>query len=162
MFTFSRKFITAAALSLSLGVTAIGTTTTPARADNAEAAAVIGSIIALFAIANALDNDNDRDERRVVRNNNRNNGHVVRNNHRNNARVIEPINQRRLVAPDRCRREFQTRNGTFNGYNRRCMQNNARNANLLPDRCLRQVRTDRGIRNFYAGRCLRRNGWVRG
>ncbi|MEM7720779.1 MAG: hypothetical protein AAF376_00250 [Pseudomonadota bacterium] len=155
MFKQTRKLATTAAVVLSIGLGSLAATSTPARAEGAEAAAVIGGLIALFALSRALDNDNDNDNRveQVQRNAGRHFGH--------NNRIIEPFNQRRLVAPDRCRREFQTRNGTFRGYNRRCMQNNVRNAHLLPDNCLRQVRTERGIRNFYGGRCLHRNGWVR-
>lgn len=150
MFTRIHKPLTAAALSLALILGAMGASTGQARANNAEdAAAIIGGLIALYALGRALDGNNDR------------RGHIVQQFHNPRPHANTTHQPRRLVAPERCRREYQTRNGTFRGYGRRCMQNNVRRSDLLPSNCLRQVRTDRGTRNYYAGRCLARNGWVR-
>jgi hypothetical protein len=125
-------------LSAVVALGALGTSATPARAD--DAARIIGGIIALYAIGRAIENSNRTQPTR--------NYHV-------------PNRPRHLVAPARCFIQGQDRNGYFRGYVRRCMQHNARHAQLLPSDCLRRVHTRRGERLIYGGRCLARNGWVR-
>jgi len=140
------KTCTAALLSLCLAIGAVGASASPARAENnSDVAAVLGGLLALFAIGRAIDIHNDR----------------------NNRHVAPPPPQHRpqppaLVAPSRCFIEGWDNGQRYRGYVRRCMLNNVAQVNRLPDRCLRLVHTERGPRNIYGGRCLAQNGWVRG
>ena len=139
--------LTALGLSLSIALGAVTASATPARANNDDAIAIIGGLIALYAIGQAINHNNT-------------NVTVSRNfGHRPYAH--RPHRPNRLVAPARCFIEGRDRNGYFRGYVRRCMRNNVARPALLPDRCLRRVETHRGFRNIYGGRCLARNGWVR-
>jgi len=147
MFPVLKKTIPALLVSLSLAIGSVTASATPARANGHgngnEAAAVIGGIIALYAIARAIDRRNDR-----------------RDDH---AQAHQPpVHQPTLIAPSRCFIRGQDGNGQYRGYVRRCMLNNASQAQLLPQNCLRGVHTPRGFRNIYGARCLARNGWVRG
>ncbi len=146
MITSISKTATAGVLAFAIAVTSLGASATPARA-NDDAAAIIGGIIALYAISRAID----------IRNDNRSRAQA----HTPPPRVHNPPH-RRLVAPQRCHRTYHTDNGIRRGYGYRCMQNHVARPARLPDQCIRRVHTDRGIRNFYAGRCLTRNGWERG
>ncbi len=152
MFASLGKTVTAGALALTIAVTSLGASATPARANGDEAAAIFGGLLALFAISRAIDIHNSRQGQAAAQ-------PAPQQPHRP---VIQPVQPRQLVAPAQCRREFQTANGVFRGYNQRCMQRNVARPERLPENCIRQVRTQNGIRNFYAGRCLHRNGWVRG
>lgn len=149
MTRFTRT-LTAAGLALSLAIGAVGATATPARANNDEAIAIIGGLIALYAIGQAIQNDN----RNVTVT--RNYGHRPQGNFGH-----QPHRPRQLVAPARCFIEGRDRNGYFRGYVRQCMQNNVARVDLLPQNCLRRVETQRGPRVIYAGPCLAQNGWVR-
>jgi hypothetical protein len=152
------RTLTAAGLALSLAIGTVGASATPARANNDEAVAIIGGIIALYALGQALQNDNRSTT--VTRNY----GHQPQGSygHRPQGNYgHQPQRPQQLVAPARCFIEGSDRNGYFRGYVRRCMQNNVRRADLLPQNCLRRVQTQRGERLIYAGRCLAQNGWVR-
>jgi hypothetical protein len=143
------RTLTAAGLALSIAIGTVGASATPARANNEDAVAIIGGLIALYAIGQALQNDN----RNVT---------VTRNyGHRPPPQAHVPQRPRQLVAPARCFIEGSDRNGYFRGYVRRCMENNVRRVDLLPQQCLRRVETQRGPRMIYGGRCLAQNGWVR-
>lgn len=152
-FSLSRT-LTAAGLSLALAFGAVGASTGPARADADDAAAVIGGLIALYALGQALDNDHRSNAIPVDRIYNwQPRGHPPRD--------VRPPRYNVLVAPARCFVQGRDRNGVFRGYVRRCMRNNVPRPNLLPANCLRQVQMDRGRRTIYGGRCLAQNGWVR-
>lgn len=140
------RTLTAAGIALSIAITAVGASATQARADNGDAARIIGGLIALYAIGQAIQHHND------------NNSRVSRNYVH---RPHQPNNQRRLVAPARCFIEGRDQNGFYRGYLRRCTQNNVARPAALPQNCLRRVETQRGTRLIYGGRCLARNGWVR-
>jgi hypothetical protein len=127
-------------LSAVIALGSLGASTTQARADNGDAARIIGGIIALYAIGRAIENSNRHQPSR--------NYHV-------------PTRPRHLVAPARCFIEGHDRNGYFRGYVQRCMLQNVSHAHLLPRHCLRDVHTQRGPRTIYGGRCLSQNGWVR-
>lgn len=144
MFTSLSKTLTAGAVALSIALTSLGASASPARADNEDAAAILGGLIALFAISRAIQHHNDGASSAPA----------------HQPPVVQPQPQRR-VLPTECRRVFPTANGRFVGYNVRCTQNRVARPNRLPDQCIRQVRTDRGIRNFYGQRCMVRNGWTR-
>ncbi|MDG4646835.1 hypothetical protein P6F26_00130 [Roseibacterium sp. SDUM158017] len=139
------RTLTAAGLALSLALGGVTASAAPARANNDEVVAIIGGLIALYAIGQAIRND-DRDA--TPR---RNYGH----------RPQQPHRPQPLVAPARCFIEGHDRNGYFRGYVRRCMQNNVARPAALPQNCLRRVETQRGPRMIYGGRCLAQNGWQR-
>ncbi len=149
MTRFTRT-LTAAGLALSIAIGAVGASATPARANNDDAVAIIGGLLALYAIGQAINNSNG-------------NVTVTRNyGHRQHGDWAQPRHRpRQLVAPARCFIEGNDQNGYYRGYLRRCMQNRAERADLLPRNCLRRVETQRGPRQIYRGRCLARNGWVR-
>src|SRR6056297_2093875 len=145
------RTLTAAGLALSLAIGAVGASATPARANNDDAVAIIGGLIALYAIGQAIQNNN----RNVT---------VQRNyGHRPSGGWAQPGQHRprQLVAPARCFIQGRDNNGGYRGYVRRCMQNNVARPALLPQNCLRRVETQRGPRMIYGGRCLAQNGWVR-
>ncbi len=148
MFQTLRTTLSAAALSAVLALGAIGASTAPAHADSRDAAAVLGGIIALYALGRALDNGNTR--------------HVPSQNYYNPARpapqVHVPHRPNQMVAPAHCYREFQTRDGYFRGYSGPCLQRNVQFG--LPDACAREYRTDRGPQLFFGGRCMAQYGWV--
>ena len=128
-----------------IAIGAVGASATPARANNEDAIAIIGSLIALYAIGQAIQS---------------NNGNVTVSRNYNH-RPHRPNRPRQLVAPARCFIEGRDQNGFYRGYVRRCMQNNVARPALLPQNCLRRVETQRGPRMIYGGRCLAQNGWVR-
>lgn len=142
------RTMTAGLLALSLGLGGVTASATPARANNDEVVAIIGGLIALYAIGQAIQG-NTRNETAS-----RNYGHRPPQAH-------QPQRPRQLVAPARCFIEGRDRGGYYRGYVRRCMENNVARPRLLPDQCLRRVETDRGPRMIYGGRCLAQNGWVR-
>jgi hypothetical protein len=147
MFTLFRKTLPAAALGAVIALGTLTATSAPARADSRDAAAVIGGIIALYAIGRALE---DRNDRRVP----------SQLHHAPPPQQFHvPSRPRHIVAPANCYREFQTRDGFFRGYAGNCLQRSTHVA--LPQDCARDYRTDRGWRTFYSGRCLSQYGWVR-
>lgn len=132
------RFLTAAGLSLTIALSAVTVSASPARADSDDAARLIGGLIALYAIGQALQSSAE--------------AHPPRHTQpRRNLRV----------APARCFIEGRDRNGYFRGYRARCMERHVARPRLLPDECLRRVRTENGPRQIYGGRCLTHNGWVR-
>ncbi|GAA5080283.1 hypothetical protein N0B44_24435 [Roseibacterium beibuensis] len=147
------RILPAAGLSLALFFGALGASSSPARADADDAAALIGGLIALYALGQALDNDHRGQAIPVDRIYNWPPGAPPRH--------VQPPRRHVFVAPTRCFIQGRDRNGVYRGYVRRCMLNNVRHPNLLPAHCLREVRTDRGRRMIYGGRCLAQNGWVR-
>jgi hypothetical protein len=149
--THITRTLTAAGLALSIAIGAIGASATPARANNDDAARIIGGLIALYALGQVIQNSNG-------------NVTVTRQFGHRPAQGFAPPRQhrpRQLVAPARCFIEGRDSNGFYRGYVRRCMQNNASRPALLPQNCLRRVQTQRGERLIYGGRCLANNGWVR-
>lgn len=143
-----RTTLSAAALSAVLALGAIGAGTAPAQADSRDAAAVLGGIIALYALGRALDNGGPR---QVPSQNFHNPGHPAPPAH-------VPHHPRQRVAPAHCYREFQTNDGYFRGYSGRCLQRSVQVG--LPDACAREYHTTRGPRLFFGGRCMAQNGWV--
>lgn len=140
------KTITAGMLAVTLALTGITATASPASANGhrnngGDAAAVLGGLLLLYGLSQ-----------------------TGRNFGGHNPPVIhhprpQPLHR---VAPQRCFIQGHDNTGQYRGYRYRCMQQHANNAHLLPQSCLRHVWTDRGQRTIYGGRCLRNNGWVRG
>jgi hypothetical protein len=147
----ARSF-TAATLALGLAIGGVTASATPARANNNDqVVAIIGGLIALYAIGQAIQNNNRNATPP------RQSGHRPPQGHQPH----QPHRPQALIAPARCFIEGQDRNGYYRGYVRRCMQNNVARPALLPDQCLRRVETYNGPRMIYAGRCLAQNGWQR-
>lgn len=147
MFRSLRTTLPALALGALIALGAVGASTAPARADSRDAAAVLGGIIALYALSRALDQGNR--------------GHVPSQNYFNPVhppQVHVPHRPNQMVAPARCYREFQTRDGYFRGYSGPCLQRNVQVG--LPDACARRYNTDRGPQLFFGGRCMAQHGWV--
>lgn len=147
IFRTFRRTVPAIALGAAVTLGTLGASTAPARADGRDAAAVIGGIIALYAIGRALEERNDRRAATQLQ-------HVTPP-----PQVHAPHRPRQTVAPDQCYREFETRDGYFRGYSGRCLERSTQAS--LPQACARDYRTDRGWRTFYGGRCLAQYGWVR-
>jgi len=163
MFRHFRTTLPAAALSTVLAITSLGGSAVPARADGRDAAAVLGGIIALYAIGRAIDDRNDRNSRTVPTRQyhepTRPQQHHGSGRPRSHEGRDDYDRPRQHVAPARCYREFQTGNGYFRGYAGHCLERNTHAA--LPASCARDFRTNRGWRSFYSSRCLSQRGWVR-
>ena len=151
------KTVTAGALAVTLALTGIAATASPASANGhrnngADAAAVFGGLLLLYGLSQVGRNQG-----------NRNAGIPVSPVHP--PVIYQPRPQPQTiyrVAPARCYIQGHDSNGGFRGYRYRCMQQNTSNAYLLPERCLRNVWTDRGQRTIYGARCLANNGWTHG
>lgn len=151
------KTMTAGALAVTLALTGITATASPASANGhrnngADAAAVFGGLLLLYGLSQVGRNHGNRNLGGL--------GQPV------NPPVIhhprpqpQPIYR---VAPARCFIQGHDNSGGFRGYRYRCMQQNVTNAYLLPANCLRNVWTDRGQRTIYGARCLANNGWTHG
>lgn len=146
------KTLTGGALALTLALTGMTATATPAAANGhrnnqgAEAAAIFGGLLLLYGLSQAGNN----------------NSQVRRNG---NHPLVLPQHPRPhqnfLVAPARCFEERNNHGIRYRGYGANCMQNHARAPHLLPPHCLQQFRTRNGLRRIYDGRCLFHAGWVR-
>jgi hypothetical protein len=169
MFGFVTKTLTASALSLTIALTGLTVTSTPAAADAEAVAGVIAGLAALYAISRAVDNRNDRDDRNNAtvtrqyntqpqRNANGNGHRPHRNTHGNGHRP----HRNALIAPANCFRSVNTPHGQARGYAARCMRTSVARPNQLPENCVRQINSFQGSRYFYQARCLERNGWVLG
>lgn len=153
------KTLTATALAITLALTGITATASPAAANGhrnnngANAAAVFGGLLLLYGLSQA-DRGGSRGNLSVT--------HQPRHTPRITHQPRHDPHRFSRVAPSRCFVEGRDRNGHFRGFGHRCMQNHAQNTHLLPRNCLRHVWTDRGQRTIYGGRCLADNGWTRG
>lgn len=141
------KSLTAGALAVTLALTGMTATASPAAANGhrnngAEAAAIFGGLLLLYGLSQAGRNSGDRGQPRVVQ-----------------PPRPQPVHR---VAPARCFIQGHDNYGQFRGYRQRCMQQHAQNTHLLPSNCLRHVWTDRGQRTIYTARCLTNNGWTHG
>ena len=135
------RTLTVLGLCASLALGAVTASATPARANNDDAVAIIGGLIALYAIGQAIQNSN---------------GNVTASRNFNH----RPHRPNRLVAPSRCFIQGRDQNGPYRGFLRNCTRNNVARPALLPNNCLRRVETQRGTRNIFRARCLARNGWT--
>lgn len=147
MMRYLSKTMTAGMLAITLALTGITATASPASANGhrnngGEAAAVLGGLLLLYGISQAGRNNTPRHQPQIT--------HQPRH---------QPVHR---VAPGHCFIQGHDNNGAYRGYGYRCMQHNAGAAHLLPQSCLRNVWTNRGQRTIYGGRCLANNGWVRG
>jgi hypothetical protein len=157
------KTLTGGALALSLALTGITATATPAAANGhrnnqgAEAAAIFGGLLLLYGLSQA------------GRNTPRPAPHyppVTRPLGGQPVQVIphhpRPPQPNYRIAPGYCFVEGGNHGNRFRGYDARCMQQNVAAAHLLPGHCLRDVYDNHGYRLIYGGRCLSDAGWSRG
>lgn len=148
------KSLIAATLALALALPA---TTNPARADAEDAVKVIGGLVALYALKEALDNRRERRQAPVVTRQHTPPQATIR---RSTPRHAQPHRDVRII-PSQCRRDVTLANGrTRTAYGARCMQNRVARPGTLPPSCIRQFQTPRGTRNVYGARCLQQNGWA--
>jgi len=148
------KLLAAAGLSLSLALSGVMVSVTPAQADNENLRRFIGGVAAIALLGAIIENQRDRRSyapvapRRVA-------PHVPR------GAVQQPRHvPHQLVAPSRCYNSFQGPHGVFRGFGAGCMQSSAYYSQL-PSACLQRVFTNRGWRNVYDAQCLYNRGWVR-
>ncbi len=145
------KTFSAVALSLTLVMTSLGATATPARAGNDDVAKILFGALALGIIAKGISDSRDNDNNsRVTVTTNRNNAHNVVRPNRNQAQRI----------PSRCAREMRigNRGNVRTIYRRACL----RRAGIRVAQARECMRTGvvRGNNiNYYTPRCLRRSGF---
>jgi len=149
------KTVTASVLAVTVALTTLTASATPAAAnghrnDGAAAAAVLGGLLLLYGIANANDG---RGNVTIQRNHPSWGGHGGHGGLGGHGGYHNP-----RIAPARC----FVQGHNYRGYIRRCMQRHTAAPHLLPSNCLRQVYTPNGPRQIYGGRFLRNNGWTRG
>lgn len=145
----SRKFI-AAIVTAAITVTAVSSA--PARADEEDVLKFIFGAAALFAIANALDDNDARVSstspyRPVTR-------PEIR------PRPLPDRAYRAKPIPARCLKYVESRKGnTVRLIGQKCVKRHYRHVHLLPDACRTKVKTDNGVRRGYGPKCLRRQGF---
>ncbi|PWJ17487.1 hypothetical protein [Jannaschia seohaensis] len=166
-------FRSAAALLLSAAL-ALPPGPAQAQLDGSQAAQILGGLLALYGLKEALeDRDDNRKERAAPAQ--RQEAHRQHGPRPDRPRQLQPYaghgrswdrhadrwpHRDARVAPRRCERPFQGRHGWQIGYGARCMWRSVDRPRLLPDVCLREVRTPRGWRQVYPRACLRRAGWT--
>ncbi|MCK0168563.1 hypothetical protein MWU52_13440 [Jannaschia sp. S6380] len=157
-----------AALALVLAAMLAFAPAAPARADSRDVAKVIGGLIALYALKEALDHRRESRAAPVQRRQ----AAPIRPRDVAPARPRQnptsPRPQQRpyplprddvRLLPDSCHVTHRTAWGRVAGYGARCMQNAVARPGLLPPECIRRVETDRGRRNIYDPGCMRTAGW---
>ena len=155
------KTFSAAALSLTLVMTSLSATATPARANNDDIAKVIFGALAIGIIAKGISDARADDHQPVATRPARNNQVTVTRPARNNhVTVTRPNRNHAQRIPARCAREARVgnRSRVATIYRRGCL----RRAGIRTQRADNCVRTGhiRG-RNvtYYTARCLRRSGF---
>ncbi|MGA9254699.1 MAG: hypothetical protein WBV71_19920 [Roseobacter sp.] len=159
----SRKFIAIVA-SAALLITAVGNA--PARADEDLArllATVVGVAIVGAVISNKLDDDKDKDDRVSRRSTDRDGitrqatprGDVIRRAETG----AFPRRTNRQLLPGACLQSFDTRDGRYRVFGKKCLQQNYRFTSDLPRACKVKFRANGKKRNGYGARCLRRSGY---
>jgi hypothetical protein len=149
-----KRTITAALISLTLAVTSVTATATPAQAGQNDVAKALIGIAALYAISEAV--RSNRSSRQVSR-------QVSRAPVRQVRPVIRPGRQigkyNHWTLPRKCVTRINTRRGAQNFLGQRCLRKNLKRAKMLPATCLREVRSRGNWRKMYKARCLRNNGY---
>mgnify|MGYP006939814532 CR=1 FL=1 len=145
-----KRTITAALISLTLAVTSVTATATPAQAGQNDVAKALIGIAALYAISEAVRS-------------NRSSRQVSRAPVRQVRPVIRPVRQigkyNHWTLPRKCVTRISTRRGMQNFLGQRCLRKNLKRAKMLPVTCLREVRSRGNWRKMYKARCLRNNGY---
>lgn len=133
------KTLSAAALSLTIALTTMGASATPARANNDDIAKFVFGALAIGIIAKGISDAREQDEREAA----------ARRSAAENARRQAAAEQRRREAAEQRRREQE-----------RAERRARRQANHIPARCAREARIGRHgrVKTVYRRNCLRRNG----
>lgn len=148
------KLLAAAGLSLSLALSGVMVSVTPAQADNENLRRFIGGVAAIALLGTIIENQRDRRTYTTVA------PHGVPR-HVPHGVVQQPRHvPHQLIAPSRCYNSYQGPHGVFRGFGAGCMQSSAYYSQL-PSACLERVFTHRGWRNVYDAQCLYNRGWVR-
>lgn len=146
------KLLAAAGLSLSLALSGVMVSVTPARADHENLRRFIGGVAAIALLGTIIENQRDRRTDTTVAPHTPHGPHNVAPQHRHVPH--------QLVAPSRCYNSYQGPHGIIRGFGAGCMQSSAYYSQL-PAACLERVFTHRGWRNVYDAQCLYNRGWVR-
>ena len=151
-----RTFI-ATVVAASIAIT--GLSALPARADQDDVAKALAALAGIAIIAKII-RDNKDDEQTVTRRYPAYPDPVIRPGHPRKV-YPRPMPHRvdRRLLPQHCFRSYDTRQGRYHMFGRRCLKNNYRFARELPQRCALRIRTRDGIRSGYDARCLRRSGY---
>ncbi|MFT4619128.1 MAG: hypothetical protein ACI9KS_001074 [Sulfitobacter sp.] len=140
------KTLSAAALSLTIGLTSFGASATPAQANDDIAKFIFGAIV-LGVIANGINQANAGDDSAPVTT-------TTTTQHR--PRVIRQQN-RGVRIPARCERQVRINNRNRNVFVERCLRRND-----VPLRRISTCARSGSIRGrnmtYYPKACLRRNG----
>lgn len=142
-----RKTLFASALSGALAFAPMTATPAFAAPDAEDYAKILLGILAVGAIANALENERER-ERAVTRRVPLPNEQGHRGGHR-----------RHRGLPARCEFEVRTRRGYRDVFGRHCLERAGVRVDRLPEACEFEIRTERGWRTVYGSRCLRDYGY---
>ncbi|UWR22274.1 hypothetical protein [Sulfitobacter sp. S190] len=166
--------LVAAAIAIS------GFSAMPAYADDDRAARAIATILGLAVVGKIIHDKNKKDKKRDKARKQVKKNHVHKGNrhhhdgyahshdngrfehrHRTNKVEPRPIPKRvdRKLLPRKCFRSYDTRQGQYLMFGRRCLERNYRHADRLPQNCGQTLRTFDGNRRGYDARCLRRNGY---
>jgi hypothetical protein len=177
-------FRTLAPFALAVLLALPGAPARPQQIDGQQAAQILGGLLALYGIKEALEDRDDRDDDRREQARDDRWRHEApgyryprdrfereweedrfdrRNDRGRHGWDRGPRHDRPgvvLYAPDRCRLTFSRGHGARTGYDARCMRLAVDRPNLLPRGCLMRAQTTRGEQSVYARRCLDRAGWI--
>lgn len=159
----TRKFI-AAIVGAALTITAIGSA--PARADE-DLARALAAIVGIAIVGKVISDNRSDDKKKSTVTRNRNTTHHSTRPYYNRSdnwiRRVEPRPlprrvERRLLPGD-CLRSFNTRDGRYRIFGKRCLQRNYQHVRSLPRSCEVSFRTGNQKRHGYGARCLHRKGY---
>lgn len=149
-----RKTLIATALSGALAFT--GAAPAFAEPGGQDYARVLFGLLALGAIANAVeDRREDRENKAVPAHGTYDPEPYWRDQDRRGGR-----RDRWRVLPARCEFAVRTRGGWADVLSKRCLEREGVRVNRLPERCEFRVRTDRGRRSVFGSDCLERYGYT--
>ncbi len=156
------------ALAFSATVFFTGLAPAPARAEGEEVAAALLGLLAIYAVANRLDDDDDDDKHRSTKRKSSYHSHrgdwhehAHRGRHDHGYGHITPVSRKyeksRKRIPRTCVRSISGRNGTYAFATKRCLRKSNYNKRLH-DRCKKTLRGRNGPVPIYGLRCLRNKG----
>lgn len=155
-----RKFIATIAAT-SITITALSAL--PARADQEDVARALAALVGIAIIGKIISDSKDDD---VVTRRYPSYPDPVYRPHRPRRVDPAPIYPRplprrvhRRELPQHCFRSYDTPQGRFHMFGRKCLRKNYHFVNSLPQQCAQRIRTYHGIRNGFSARCLRRAGY---
>ncbi|WP_227269904.1 hypothetical protein [Roseobacter weihaiensis] len=159
----TRRFI-AIVVGAAVAVTAIGNA--PARADDDVAralAAIVGLAVVGKVISDRLEDDNYGDV--ITRRYDNRDIYAAPSLRRPDSMIrrVDPRPLPRRVAkrllPGHCLRSFDTRDGRYRIFGKRCLERNYDYTRSLPRACKVSFRANQKKRHGYDARCLRHEGY---